>query len=176
MKKFIPILILISSVSIIGCNSPGSSSSMRREIGIGAPAPDVMLRDLTEKNLSLSDYKGKVLLLTFWKVKCTDCVKTLPSIEALSKQLGNTDLAILAVNVDNLEYVKPEKIHSFLREHRLTFRVAADETFSASEAYKILAVPMTYLIDKNGVIVDIKFGEQDWTTQGNIEKIQALLK
>lgn len=176
MKKFIPILIFIPFVFIMGCNSPGSGSSVRREIGIGAPAPDVMLRDLTEKNLSLSDYKGKVLLLSFWKVKCRDCVKTLPSIEALSKQLENPDFAILAVNVDNLEYVKPEKIHAFLREHKLTFRVAADETFSASEAYKILAVPMTYLIDKKGVIADIKFGEQDWTTQENMEKIQALLK
>lgn len=178
MKKlyFIPLSIFIAFA--YACNNPGierSAAGGRKEIAIGASALDFTLRDLQEKNASLSEYRGKVVLLTFWKVKCKDCTKTLPSVESLEKKLNSQDFAVLTVNVDNLEYVKPEKIHAYLKENNYTFRVLVDETFSTSEAYKLLAVPMTYLIDKKGTVADIRFGEQDWTSQENIDRVQNLL-
>lgn len=178
MKKLIFLMPVIVFSLISGCNNPDNrkaTSAMGKKIEIGSVAPDFTLRDLQENNVSPSDYKGKVLLITFWKVKCKDCLKTLPSIEETGKKLNNQDFVILTVNADNLEYVKPEKIHAFMKEKNFSFRVAVDETFSASEAYGILAVPMTYLISKKGIISDIKFGDEDWTKKENIEKIQHLI-
>ena len=175
MRKIIW-LAFILTIAITGCEGSNSERPLRTKVEIGATAPDFTLRDLQEKNTSLSEYRGKVVLLTFWKVKCADCLKTLPSIEAVKERFKDQDLAVLAVNSDNLEYVKPEKIHGFLKDNRFTFRVVVDETFSASEAYKIIAIPMTYLIDKKGVISYMKFGEEDWTSPEGLERIQNLLK
>jgi peroxiredoxin len=176
MRKIILLVFILAATTVMGCKRPDNEGPSRPKIEVGSPAPDFTLRDLQEKNVSLSDYRGKVVLLTFWKVKCDECAKTLPSIEALKDRFKDRDLAVLAVNVDNLEYVRPEKIHGYIRDNKYSFRVLVDEIFSASEAYKIIALPMTYLIDKNGVISYMKFGEEDWTSPEDIERIQGLLK
>ena len=103
-------------------------------------------------------------------------MSSMPSLESLSQRFKDSDLVVLTVNVDNLEYVKPEKIKAFLDDNRYTFKVVMDETFSVSEDYKIIAVPMTYLIGREGVVSYIKFGEDDWLSQENTERIQTLLK
>ena len=149
---------------------------MHSGVATGLPAPDFTLRDLYEKKVTLSEYKGKVVLLNFWKMRCKDCASSMPSLESLSQRLKDREVVVLTVNVDNLEYVKPEKIKAFLDENRYTFKVVMDETFSVSEDYKIIAVPMTYLIGREGVVSYIKFGEDDWLSQENTERIQTLLK
>lgn len=177
MMKLIllPIIIILSAIA--GCNnSEKDTFAMRKGVAVGSPAPDFILRDLYGKKIALSEYKGKVVLLNFWKVRCKDCASSMPSLEALSQRFKDREVVVLTVNVDNLEYVKPEKIKAFLDDNRYTFKVVMDETFSTSEDYKIIAVPMTYLIGREGVVSYIKFGEDDWLSQENTARIQTLLK
>lgn len=177
MMKLILLPIIIIFSLIAGCNNSGrDTSAIHSGVAIGLPAPDFTLRDLYEKKVTLSEYKGKVVLLNFWKMRCKDCASSMPSLESLSQRFKDREVVVLTVNVDNLEYVKPEKIKAFLDDNRYTFKVVMDETFSASEDYKIIAVPMTCLIGREGVVSYIKFGEDDWVSQKNIERIQALLK
>ena len=98
------------------------------------------------------------------------------SLEALSRRFGDQGLTVLAINADNLEYVKPEKIINFIKAKGYTFNILFDETFSASEAYKIVAIPMTFLIDRSGIISYIEFGKEDWTSRENIERVKNLIK
>lgn len=177
MMKLIllPIIIILSAIA--GCNnSERDTFAMRRGVAVGLTAPDFTLRDLSGTKTTLSEYKGKVVLLNFWKVRCKDCASSMPSLEALSQRFKDREVVVLTVNVDNLEYVKPEKIKVFLDDNRYTFKVVMDETFSTSEDYKIIAVPMSYLIGRGGIISYIKFGEDDWESQENIDRIQTLLK
>ena len=176
MRKIIwPIFILTLAV-IAGCGKTGSERPLSAKVAIGSAAPDFILRDMTEKNISLSDYKGKVVLITFWNMKCKDCTESMPSLEALNQSFKEQGLEVIAINADNLEYVKPEKIINFIKSKNYTFNVLFDETFSTSEAYKIVAIPMTFLIDRNGAVSYMKFGKEDWTSDENIERIQVLLK
>lgn len=171
------VLILLAS---LGCsnnhNSKMPASARLPEIKIGSPAPDFTLRDMIEKNTTLSEYKGKVVLLTFWNMKCRDCTESMPSLEAINQRFKKEGLDVLAVNADNLEYVKPEKIIGFIKSKDYTFNVLFDETFSTSETYKIVAIPMTFLIDKTGTVTYTKFGKEDWTSRDNIERIQNLIR
>lgn len=178
MMKLILLPLIILHFSLVsGCNDSGrEASEVRSKVAVGLPAPEFTLRDLYEKRVTLSEYKGKVVLLNFWRMRCKDCATLMPSLESLKQRFKESELIVLTVNVDNLEYVKPEKIKAFLDEKRYAFKVVMDETFSVSEEYKVIAAPMTYLIGRGGVISYIKFGEDDWTRKENIERIEALLK
>ncbi len=175
MRKIIwPILILTLAV-IAGCGKTGGERPLSAKVVIGSVAPDFTLRDMNEKNVSLSDYKGKVVLITFWNMKCKDCTESMASLEALNQRFKEQGLVVMAINADNLEYVKPEKIINYIKSKGYTFKILFDETFSTSEAYKIVAIPMTFLIDKNGFVSYAKFGKDDWISQENNERVQNLL-
>ena len=173
MRKII-CLTFILTLAITGCEK--SSNQISSKIGVGSPAPDFTLRDMNEKSVTLSGYRGKAVLVTFWNMKCKDCTESMPLLEALNQKFREQGLAVITINDDNLEYVKPDKITNFIKSKSYTFNVLFDETFSASESFKIVAIPMTFLIDKNGIVSYMKFGKEDWTSPESMERIQALLK
>lgn len=176
MRKIIWITLIMALGMASGCEKSGNERSSRTKIQIGSVAPDFILRDMDEKNVSLSDYKGKVVLLTFWNMKCKDCIESMGPLDEVNRMLGNKGLTIIAVNADNLEYVKPEKIVKYIKSKGHTFKVLFDETFSTSEAYTVVAIPMTYMIGRNGIISYIKYGKDDWTSKEHIESLQKLLE
>lgn len=172
MRKII-CLTFILTLAITGCER---SSNERPKIGVGSLAPDFTLRDMNEKDVTLSAYKGKVVLVTFWNMKCKECTESMPLLEALNQKFKEQGLAVITINEDNLEYVKPEKIINFIKSNSYTFNVLFDETFSTSESFKIIAIPMTFLIDKNGIVSYMKFGKEDWMSPESMARIQALIK
>lgn len=176
MRKIIGVIFILVLTINTGCDKSGNELPLKTKVDIGSVAPDFMLRDMTEKNISLSDYKGRVVLITFWNMKCKDCTESMQSLEELNQRFKDQGLAVIAINADNLEYVKPEKIINFIKAKGYTFNLLFDETFSTSERYKIVAIPMTFLIDRRGYISYMKFGKEDWTRQENIELVQNLLK
>ncbi|MEK6816482.1 MAG: TlpA disulfide reductase family protein [Nanoarchaeota archaeon] len=176
MRKIIGVTFIFLLAIITGCEKSGNERPLKAKVEIGSVAPDFILRDMTEKNRSLSDYKGRVVLITFWNMKCKDCTESMPSLETLNQRFKDQGLAVISINADNLEYVKPEKIINFIKAKGYTFDILFDETFSASETYKIVAIPMTFLIDRKGVVSYMKFGKEDWTRQEDIELVQNLLK
>lgn len=174
MSKII-LLIILLSMAISACDKTGTEKPVVKAIGIGSPAVDFTLRDSSEKNVSLSEYKGRVVLLNFWNMKCKDCTESMPSLEALNQRFKGQGLEVMTINADNLEYVKPDAIVSFIKSKGYTFRLLFDETFSTSESYKIVAIPVNILIDKKGTVSFIKYGKDDWTSSENIERVQRLL-
>ena len=176
MRKIIWLTFILTLAIITGCDKSNNERAFKSKIGVGSPAPDFTLRDMNEKNITLSGYKGKAVFITFWNMKCKDCTESMQSLEALSRRFGDQGLTVIAINADNLEYVKPEKIINFIKAKGYTFNVLFDETFSASEAYKIVAIPMTFLIDRSGMISYMEFGKADWTSRENIERIQNILR
>lgn len=175
MSKIIWVIFILTIAIIAGCDKSGSERPLRTKIETGSVAPDFTLRDMNENNISLSEYKGRVVLVIFWNMKCKDCTESMPSLEALYQRFKEQGLEVIAINADNLEYVKPEKIINYIKSKGYTFKILFDETFSTSETYKIVAIPMTFLIDKNGSVSYAKFGKDDWIRQENTERVQNLL-
>lgn len=138
----------------------------------GQKAPDFTLKDINGNPVSLSSFKGKVVLLNFWATWCPPCRAEIPSMNKLQQMLKNRGLVILAVSTDRAVV----DVKDFLKKNPVAFTVVVDYNLSVSRSlYKVFMMPTTFLIDRKGVIVEKYFGEQDWTDPDIIKEIEALL-
>ncbi len=121
-------------------------------------APDFTLKDLDGNQVSLRDFRGKVIFLNFWATWCPPCRLEMPTMERLHVELNDQGLVILAVNYRE----GPEKIQAFLKQHDLTFTALVDEKAEVFELYKAWSLPTTYLVNRDGEIVGKVIGYRDW--------------
>lgn len=118
--------------------------------------------------LSPGDFKGKVVFLNFWATWCGPCRMEMPSMEALYNKYKTKGFEILAVNSGE----SASDVLSFMNENRLTFTPVLDTNGSVGRAYGVQAIPTTYLIDRDGMIILRMVGSIDWNTP----RIQAALE
>lgn len=139
---------------------------------IGQKAPDFTLKDLAGNNVSLSFYKGRVVLLNFWASWCPPCRAEMPSMNKLNDLLKKRGLTILAISTDKSIF----DVKSYLKENPVNFTVLLDYNLNVSRnLYKVFMMPTTFLIDKRGIIVKKYFGEQDWSDPDLIKEIEEIL-
>ena len=115
----------------------------------GDLAMDFKLQDLNQGTVSLSDYKGKPVLLFFWTTWCPFCRTGLKELLKLQPELKQKQLQLLTLNAGE----PAEKVKSFAQSFGLNFTVLLDKGLTVSEAYDVLGVPTYVLIDKNGLII-----------------------
>ncbi|MHC4325873.1 MAG: HEAT repeat domain-containing protein, partial [Planctomycetota bacterium] len=120
---------------------PEQSSSF-----VGKTAPPFTLKDLNGKQVSLSDFKGKVVLLDFWATWCGPCRRVIPHLEALHKKYKEQGLVIIGMNNER----NHDKVRAFAKE-QMSYIVLldADEQF---KAYGIRGIPAAFYIDREGRI------------------------
>lgn len=121
-----------------------------------APMIDFTLTSLDGDPVSLSDYNGRIVFLNFWATWCIPCKKELPAFQEFQAQQPPDGPAILAVDVAET----PEQVRAFLDEFGVTgLTVLLDPDMTASDSYGIFNMPTTFVIDRNGVVSYIKYGE-----------------
>jgi len=113
--------------------------------------------------------------MTFWRKKCDSCPAYLDGLERLYRKLKGRGLTVLAINGDNLNYVPSDKIREMISERGYTFPVVFDDEFAITERYKVISIPASYLIDKNGIIKTVTTGNVDWQSGDRLASIEALL-
>lgn len=121
-------------------------------------APDFTLSDQYGNTHTLSDYKGKIVLLNFWTTWCGFCKEEMPDLEALYKDLGENqdEVVILGVanpRTDDNPYnqdVSQEEVKKFLTDSGYTYPVVMDTTGDTFLDYGISSFPTTFMIDKEG--------------------------
>jgi len=170
--------------TILGCDSgysksPGPDAPPPRSVAfqgrpsIGSPAPDFRLMDLHGKTVSLSDYQGKVVLLNFWATWCGPCRIEMPAMEDLYRSMQPKGLEILAVSVDQqgTAVTRP-----FQEAMGLSFPILHDQDYQVGLTYGARTLPMTFAIDRRGVIRQLVFGARDWNSsearRGIVEILQ----
>ena len=111
------------------------------------PAPDFRLRDLAGNSRSLSEYRGKKVLLHFFATWCGVCRAELPSVRALTKNLGPNEV-LLAIVADSEDV---QAIQRFAREHELSYPIllGTPETLAA---YRVSSFPTNYYVNGDGSI------------------------
>ena len=119
----------------------------------GCDFPKIALNTAKGKTISISDFKGKPVFVSFWFTSCATCLAEIPSINKLSKEYGNT-VVFLAINTDDLETLK---------EFLSTNNYSAQHAYITHEAgYKefctIGGFPSNLILDKNGKVVDVWCG------------------
>jgi cytochrome c-type biogenesis protein len=138
----------------------------------GVAPIDFTLPLLDGTKQTLSDLKGKVVFLNFWATWCGPCRMEMPSMETIYRQLKDQGFEILAVDIGE----KGKEVSGFIREHKLSFPAALDEKGIISSYYGIQAVPTTYILDKQGLIVSRVVGAIDWNRPEITGAFQTLLK
>ena len=138
----------------------------------GQRAPDFTLKDINGNSVSLSSFKGKVILLNFWATWCPPCRSEIPSMNKLYQKLKGRGFMILAVSTDRAVV----DVKDFLKTMPVNFPVVVDYNLTVSRSlYKVFMLPTTFLIDRKGVIVEKYFGDQDWTEPEIVKEIESLL-
>jgi peroxiredoxin len=135
-------------------------------------APEFTLQDLNGGKVPSSAFKGKVVLLNFWATWCPPCIDELPSLNSLynDKALKAKGLEVIAVCTEPSR----RDVKDLLREKGLGLRVLMDDKKSVARQFRVFSLPTTFLIDRQGNIVEKFYGEYDWTDQeirGKIEKL-----
>jgi thiol-disulfide isomerase/thioredoxin len=112
-------------------------------------APNFALKDIqTNEMKTLSHYKGKIVMLTFWASWCPDCLKDLPLKEKLYQNVNNEDVVFLTINVAGREGNPTDGI-TFIKKHNFTFPVLLDEGTKTYDTYRCMSIPTTILIDRD---------------------------
>jgi cytochrome c biogenesis protein CcmG, thiol:disulfide interchange protein DsbE len=149
-------------------------SAKYEPLTVGKAAPDFQLPDLDDKEIRLSDYRGKVVFLNFWATWCKPCREEMPSMEVLYKNFEKDGLVILAVSIDRVTTKK--EIPPFVKSLNLTFPVLVDSWGQTDKRYKLMGVPETYIIDREGTLREKVIGPRDWTRLDNLQVLTQLIK
>lgn len=121
---------------------------------VGGPAPPFALNDLEGRQVNLVDYRGKIVLLTFWATWCEPCKKEMPEIQAAYEQYKDRGFAVLAVNFGE----KPQKVLPVVKNIGLAFPVLIDHKIKVASQYGVVSLPISFFIDPNGMIKEQVFG------------------
>lgn len=148
-------------------------SAKYEPLTVGKQAPEFQLPDLNDKEIRLSDYRGKVVFLNFWATWCKPCREEMPSMEILNKNFEKDGLVILAVSIDRVTTTKD--IPPFVKGMNLTFPVLIDSWGRTDKPYKRMGVPETFIIDQEGIIREIVIGPRDWTRLDSLQVLTKLL-
>ena len=139
---------------------------------VGKKAPDFTLNDLEGRPLTLSANMGRVVLLFFWASWCPTGGEEFLSLNKLYAKYKDRGLVILAVSSDKTRAAAKD----FLSRNPAAFQVLHDHKLMVSkQLYRAFMIPMAFVIDKNGKIVNKHFGEQNWTRPEIFKEIDALL-
>jgi len=140
-------------------------------IGAGTVAPEIGLKDLSGRGVSIASLKGKVVLVDFWASWCAPCREELPVLESLYKKYRARGFEIVGVNLDN----STDNVQRFLSATRLSFRVVHDRGRTVADRYAPAKMPSSFLIDHKGVIRHVHAGFRA-ADRGTLEQqISALL-
>jgi len=127
------------------------ASCSRREEGLapGDVAPNFTLKTLDGQEMTLASFAGKGVLLNFWATWCSPCVEELPELQALYNKLQNSGFTIVGVGVDD----SPERLREFQQRFGLSYPIVIDTTGTIKARYRIVGLPESYLLDREGRIV-----------------------
>lgn len=122
-------------------------------------APDFTLEDMQGNKVSLSDFKGKVVVVNFWATWCPPCIEEMPSMEKLHQKFKGDDFVLLAINAE--ENGRPA-VERFLKNKNFTFPILLDGDAKVQQIYGVYRFPETIIINRQGEIVTKVLGGRDW--------------
>jgi len=123
----------------------------------GNEAPDFTLTDLEGHRLTLSDYRGKVVLLDFWATWCGPCRTEIPHFVEMQNKYGPQGFQVIGISMD--DDVKP--VREYYQQHRLNYPVAVGDDKLADRFGGTLGLPVNVIIDRQGRISSKHLGATD---------------
>ena len=164
LKVCIGVLLVALAAVIVG-------AFREKVVTVGDKAPDFTITTDSGKQISRSEFGGRLLVLNFWATWCPPCLEELPSLVEFQKRLKASGVVVLGVSVDTNE----QEYRGFLQKAGVSFLTARDPTASISSEYGTFKYPETYVIDSNGIVLQKHIGAMLWTDEKLIREIQSFL-
>ncbi len=166
------ILLIFSILILTGCDKSTSETQVPKGGLVGHAAPDFTLIDMHGQKVRLSQFQGKVVVLNFWATGCPPCREEMPSMERLYRDYESQGLVMLAVNVDENGQ---KAVSQFLKKTPHSFPILLDSENVAQNMYGVFRFPESFIIDRNGVVVEKIIGGRDWMSGTTFKLINFLL-
>lgn len=130
------------------------------------------LPDLKGQTHSLSDYRGKVVLVNFWASWCLPCVVEIPELTQLKQHMARQPFEVLALNVGEGE----NRVKHFAKRMNFSLPVLLDTSSKVFNEWKIEIMPTSFLIDANGRVRYRVLGNPGWDNEQTLSLIEKLIK
>jgi thiol-disulfide isomerase/thioredoxin len=124
----------------------------------------------SDRKVTLSQFRGNVVVLNFWASWCEPCVEELPSLISMQARMKEKGVIVLAVSID----VDSDLYHRFLKEHNVNLLTVRDPEQRASALYGTFGWPETYIIDRKGIVRRKLIGPVDWNSPEITEFLTTL--
>lgn len=167
------VLVVVLLVVGLGAYIYSSLPDPVKAVVAGDVAPDFQLEDTKGKQVSLSSLRGKVVLVNLWATWCPPCREEMPSMERLNKAMAGEDFVMLAVNAEtNGRTVVPD----FLAKTPYNFPILYDDQAVVQKSYGVFKFPESFIIGKNGTVIEKIVGPLDWSSEKTIAYFKKLAK
>ena len=152
-------VVLLGLLAVQACTPSSQAVSIGQQestigVNVGDRAPDFTLTDLDGNQVSLSDFRGKVVFINFWATWCPPCRAEMPEIEALYQQYKTKDVVVIGVDILETD----DKVRQFVERGGYSWIFVIDSTGTVSANYNINAIPTSYFIDREGIIRAVNIG------------------
>lgn len=176
MKKILLLILLAFFATACG-DGPGKvdGSPYEPRLAQGSPAIDFLHKDMDGAPFRLSEEKGKVVILYFWRMKCEGCKEELKSLDGLQGKYRERGLVVAAIGADSMHSAPLFKVRGFLDKEGFGFTNIRDEDGFVAEAYRVMRAPEAYIIGKDGRIALVVKGLSGWTGPETAALLEKLL-
>ena len=137
------------------------------------PLADITFQDAAGKEVTLSSFKGKTILLNLWATWCGPCREEMPALNRLQAALGSDKFEVVALSLDRKGYDASKKFLDDLKADKV--KLYADPTAKQGMELKLLGMPTTILINKDGLEVGRLAGSAEWDSDDAKKLIQAAM-
>ena len=184
MKKAFCILALVSSIGVapglwsgnnVLASEPPSVSGWMEQFSFTkpprpAPQTPFLAGDGTE--ITLGDFKGRIMLVNFWATWCAPCVAEMPSLDRLHRRLRDEGLVVLAVAVDE----DADVLRRWVEARRLTLAILHDPRGrDVAARYGVSGYPVSFLVDRDGRVLENYVGPVEWDDPAAVAHYRGLL-
>ncbi len=162
---------VILAIFICALSTAGVAKSTKHQ-ELKGPAKDFTLKSRSGKNLRLSDYRGRVVMLNFWASWCGPCKQEMPLLDKLAQRYGPAGFSLLGVNVD----ADKKMADRVLKDIPVDFEILYDPKSKVSELYKVDVMPSSILIDCDGNLNYLHRGYVPGDEKAYKKKVKELLR
>ncbi|MDY0943199.1 thiol-disulfide oxidoreductase ResA [Priestia megaterium] len=155
IKSLVAAILILGLIYTIHNTLSSNKETLDKENDENYSVYDFSLQDLDGNEISLSDFKGRSVVLNFWATYCPPCEKEMPYLNNIYEEYKKKGIEVLAVNAKEPRII----VSPFVKEKNLKFPVLLDRTGTTVDQYKVLNLPVTLFIDENGTIIERFSGE-----------------
>lgn len=149
-----------------------TGSSRFSPVGRGSAAPDFSLTSLdSERQIALSDLRGRVVLVNFWATWCQTCEDEMPAMDRLYRKLHPDGFELLAVSVGE----QADDVRAFRDRLGVTFPILLDHDKRVSIEWQTFRFPESLLVDRDGTVLERYVGPREWDVPAYVARMRRLL-